>query len=135
MMSIKTVTYAIFKIGLWDSGAHMIVWSNKNVTNSILDMRTMLQMQQPDGRIPEEIFWSDRTLEQNALILLQYSSTKFTDTTQMPVLAYSLREMYNKSNKNKNVLKEFLYPLVNYFKWWRNERDLGDGLVVILHNW
>ena len=35
---------------LWDSGAHMIVWSQKNVNNAVLDMRTMLQMQQPDGR-------------------------------------------------------------------------------------
>ena len=36
---------------LWDSGAHMITWSNKNVTNSILDLRTMLQMQQDDGKL------------------------------------------------------------------------------------
>lgn len=86
---------------MWDSGSHQIVWSNKNVTNSILDMRTMLQMQQDDGRIPEEIFWSDRTIKEDAEILLQYSNTKFTDTTQIPVLAYSLRAIYEKSNKNK----------------------------------
>lgn len=58
----------------------MITWSNRNVTNSILDLRTMLQMQQDDGRIPEEIFWSERTPEQEAAILLQYSNTKFTGT-------------------------------------------------------
>ena len=38
----------------------------------------MLQFQQKDGRIPEEIFWSDRTRLENAEILLQYSSTQFT---------------------------------------------------------
>lgn len=38
----------------------------------------MLQFQQEDGRIPEEIFWSDRTMKENAEILLQYSSTQFT---------------------------------------------------------
>ena len=61
----------------------MIVWSNRNVTNSILDLRTMLQMQLADGRIPEQIFWSDRTPAQNAEIRLQYSSDKITDTTQV----------------------------------------------------
>lgn len=42
---------------LWDSGAHMIVWSHRNVSNSIADLRTMLQLQPPDGFIPEMIFW------------------------------------------------------------------------------
>jgi hypothetical protein len=30
------------------------------------------------GRIPEEIFWSERTPQQEAAILLQYSNTQFT---------------------------------------------------------
>jgi hypothetical protein len=65
---------------LWDSGAHMIVWSQQNVTNAVLDMRTMLQFQQPDGRIPEQIYWSDRSAKENAEILLTYSNTQFTGT-------------------------------------------------------
>jgi hypothetical protein len=120
---------------LWDSGSHMIVWSHKNVDNAIKDLRTMLQMQQEDGRIPEEIFWGPRSAKEEAELLLQYSSTKFTDTTQMPVLPFSLRTIYEQSGKNKLVLKEFLNPLVNYFKWWRNTRDFGDGLVTVIHNW
>jgi len=28
-----------------------------------------------------------------------------------------------------------LYPLIDYFTWWRNARDLGDGLVVVIHPW
>lgn len=99
---------------LWDSGAHMIVWSHKNVTNSILDLRTMLKMQQENGRIPEEIFWMDRDAKQTAAILAEYSSPKYSDTTQMPVLPFSLRAIYDKS-KSKTVLKEFLYPLIDYF--------------------
>jgi len=34
---------------LWDSSFHMIAWSHINATNSVLDMRTMLQMQKPSG--------------------------------------------------------------------------------------
>jgi hypothetical protein len=63
---------------LWDSGSHMIVWSHKNVTNSILDLRTMLHFQDDNGFIPEEIFWSNRTVKENAEILLQYSNIKHT---------------------------------------------------------
>jgi hypothetical protein len=63
---------------LWDSGSHMIVWSQKNVTNAVLDLRTMLQFQQPDGRIPEQIYWSNRTAKEDAELLLMYSNIQFT---------------------------------------------------------
>lgn len=59
----------------------------------------------------------------------------------MPVLAHSLRAIANQVKLNNGILeekliiKEFLYPLINYFKWWRTTRDLGDGLVVAIHNW
>lgn len=86
----------------------------------------MLQMQQEDGRIPEQIYWMERTPVEEAEILLQYSSVKVTDTTQMPVLPFSLKAMYNQT-KDKALLKEFLPSLVNYFDWWRAARDLGDG--------
>ena len=119
---------------LWDSGSHMIVWSHRNVTNSILDLRTMLQFQQPDGRIPEEIFWMNRTSREDLSILLEYSNTQFTDITQMPVLPYSLRSIYN-ATKDMNLVKEFLPALVDYFHWWRTARDNGDGLVFVIHNW
>jgi hypothetical protein len=52
----------------------------------------------------------------------------------MPVLPYSLRSIYQASGSKKH-LSEFLYPLVDYFKWWRNTRDSGDGLVTAIHNW
>ena len=53
----------------------------------------------------------------------------------MPVLPFSLRSIYEQSN-NKDILREFLYPLVNYFTWWRRTRDVdGDGLIAAIHNW
>jgi hypothetical protein len=119
---------------LWDSGAHMIVWSHKNVTNSVLDLRTMLQQQQVDGFIPEEIFWSDKTPAQDAETLLMYSNTVYSDITQMPVLPYSLKAIYEASG-NTDHITEFLPPLVKYFQWWRATRDDGDGLVAAIHNW
>jgi hypothetical protein len=94
----------------------------------------MLQMQAEDGFIPEEIFWGPRTAAEDAELLLTYSNIFHTDITQMPVLPFSLRAIYQASG-SRAILKEFVYPLINYFKWWRNTRDKGDGLVVIIHNW
>jgi hypothetical protein len=119
---------------LWDSGSHMIVWSHRNTTNAVLDLRTMLQMQQPDGFIPEEIFWGPRTQLEDDEIRLQYSNSKFTDITQMPVLPFSLRAMFA-AGKDTSIIQEFLPKLVRYFQWWRSSRDSGDGLVSIIHNW
>jgi len=84
---------------LWDSGAHMIVWSQKNVNNAVLDMRTMLQMQQPDGRIPEQIYWSDRTAKEDAELLLMYSNTQFTGQHQMLFVSRSLTSTLSHSPK------------------------------------
>eukprot|EP01125_Pyxidicula_operculata_P002557 TRINITY_DN12410_c0_g1_i1.p1 TRINITY_DN12410_c0_g1~~TRINITY_DN12410_c0_g1_i1.p1 ORF type:complete len:455 (+),score=78.79 TRINITY_DN12410_c0_g1_i1:126-1490(+) len=120
---------------LWDDGSHMIVWSHLNVTNSILSMRTMLSMQQPDGRVPEIIFWGNMTEEERVLVALQYSSDKFVDLTQMPVLPFSLRAIWEQT-KDVSLLKEFLPKLVAFFDWWKNTRDVdGDGLVSIIHGW
>lgn len=127
---------------LWDSGSHMIVWSHRNVTNSILDLRTMLQMQQDDGRIPEEIFWGNRTAEQRANLLHNWSSDRFCDLTQMPVLPWSLRAIINATQASsgaaaaEQIAGEFLLPLVKYFRWWRDNRAVdGDSLVYVIHGW
>lgn len=64
---------------LWDSCSHMIAWSHRNVNNSIADIRTMLQMQQPNGFIPEMIFWAPDTKEEEELRKLQWTSEKYTD--------------------------------------------------------
>lgn len=46
---------------LWDSGFHMIAWSRINVTNSILDLRSMLQLQSRTTlKIPQMIYWGKK---------------------------------------------------------------------------
>ncbi|MBN2152018.1 MAG: hypothetical protein JW839_11260 [Candidatus Lokiarchaeota archaeon] len=126
---------------LWDSGFHMISWSHRNVQNAIADLRTMLQMQQPDGFIPEMVFWGEEQGRGKRLLvklvdkLMGYSNDRFTDITQMPMLPFSLRAIWN-ATKDVALLKEFLPPLVAYFDWWENTRDPdGDGLVSIVHPW
>jgi hypothetical protein len=135
---------------LWDSGWHMITWSYRNPNNSIADLRTMLQFQQPNGFIPEMIFWEKkRWFEKLAEHFFGYSQNKvinketgkvekgvfYTDISQMPMLGYSLRAIWNATH-NKDLLKEFVPKLVHYLEWWTNERDPDkDGLVSIIHPW
>jgi hypothetical protein len=119
---------------LWDSGAHMIVWSHRNASNSVGELRTLLRMQQPDGFVPEEIFWGARSQIENDELLLQWSNSRHSDITQLPVLPFALRAIHS-ATSDTALLAEFLPPLVRYMQWWRRTRDDGDGLVQMLHNW
>lgn len=120
---------------LWDSGFHMMAWSHRNVSNAIADLRTMLSMQRPDGRIPEIIFWGPQSQEEQIGVEAQYSDKRFVDLTQMPLLAISLRAIWN-STRDLSLLREFVPKIANYFEWFVNTRSPdGDDLVVIIHPW
>jgi hypothetical protein len=87
---------------LWDSAFHMISWSRINETNSILDLRTMLQKQvRKNARIPEMIFWGNQTWKDKLLNKLLLSDTTQTDITQMPMLPLALKRIYEATNKSK----------------------------------
>jgi glycogen debranching enzyme len=121
---------------LWDSGWHMICWSYRNPQNAIADLRTMLQFQQPDGFIPEVIHWGEKNiLEKLGNRFFGYSNSQYTDLTQMPMLPYSLRAIWN-ATQDKEFLKEYVPKMVHYFDWWAKTRDPDhDGLVSIIHPW
>jgi|JI6StandDraft_1071083.scaffolds.fasta_scaffold15738_5 hypothetical protein len=89
---------------LWDSCFHMIAWSRINVTNSVLDLRTMLQMQKPTGEVPEMIMWGHQGKKDKILNKLLQSDPKTTDISQMPMLAFALRRIYE-TTKNLTLLK------------------------------
>ena len=121
---------------LWDSGWHMITWSYRNPDNSIQDLHTMLQFQQPNGFIPEIIKWEKVPFyEKFANHFFGYSNEKYTDLTQMPMLPFSLRAIWN-ATQSEEFLKEYVPKIIHYFEWWANERDPdGDHLVSIIHPW
>lgn len=113
---------------LWDSGWHMLVWSHRDVDNSVKDLRTMLQFQQENGFIPEMIYWESTGPA-------HFQNSKFTDITQMPMLPYALRAIWNASG-DVELMKEFVPKLVDYFQWWEDVRDPDrDGLISVIHPW
>jgi hypothetical protein len=115
----------------------MIAWSRLNVTNSILDLRTMLQKQvKKNQRIPEMIFWGNQRKKDILINKLTLSDISQTDITQMPMIPIALKRIYEASNKSKEILDEFLVKLIEYHGWWAHERQPDqDGLVVIIHPW
>lgn len=91
---------------LWDSAFHMISWSRLNVTNSILDLRTMLQKQvRKNARVPEMIFWGNQTSKDKLINKLLLSDTTQTDITQMPMLPLALKRIYEATNNSKDILQ------------------------------
>ena len=120
---------------LWDSGWHMIAWSHRQPENAIAELRSMLQFQQPNGFIPEIIFWEpDRLSKKLFDLFLGYSHREYTDLTQMPMLAYSVRAIWN-ATKDRNLLREFVPKIVKYLEWWEGRDHDNDGLVSITHPW
>jgi glycogen debranching enzyme len=120
---------------LWDSGWHMIVWSRRQPENATADLRTILQYQQPDGFIPEIIFWKQNRLWRKLFgFLATYSHAEYTDLTQMPMLAYSLRAIWQATH-DKQLLQELVPKIVKYLEWWQHRDHDGDGLVSIIHPW
>lgn len=94
----------------------------------------MLHFQLDDGRIPQQINWRAKK-SWNPLKPQLYSQIEYNDLTQMPVLPYSLRAIYDATG-DVALLEEFVPPLVKLFNWWKTTRDLdGTGVVTILHPW
>lgn len=121
-----------------DSGAHQIAWTALgDVDQAVADLRSLLNFQLEDGRVPQQINWrSNRTWYDCFKALLGfYSTTEYNDLTQMPVLPYSLRSIYSATG-DVAYLEEFVPKLVKFFNWWKTNRDLdGTGVVTILHPW
>jgi hypothetical protein len=82
----------------------MITWSHLNVSNSILDLRTMLQKQNRNTlEIPEMIFWGKESLKDKVLNKLFFTDPTVTDISQMPMVIFALQRIY-KATKNKTLL-------------------------------
>jgi glycogen debranching enzyme len=108
-----------------------------HVDIAVEDLRSQLYFVLDDGRIPEQVNWraKETTLLHRTKTRVLYSRLDYNDLTQMPVLPYSLRAIYNATGDIR-LLEEFLPPIVRYFRWWRATRDLdGTGVVTILHPW
>lgn len=74
----------------------------RNVQNSIKDLRSLMAMQLPNGMVPEMIFYGSNKLSWLArkMQTFWYSSSRHTDITQMPILPFALRAIFNATQVN-----------------------------------
>ncbi len=119
---------------LWDSGWHMIAWSHRKPENAVAELRSLLQFQQENGFLPEIIFWKSNKLLSLLNRMAGYTHREYTDLTQMPMLAYPVRAIWNATH-DKALLKEFVPKIVKYLEWWQSRDHDGDGLISIIHPW
>lgn len=74
----------------------------------------MLQKQnKKNSKIPEMIFWGTEGIKDKILNHLLNSDQTVTDITQMPMLSFSLKRIYQQK-KDKTLLEEFLPRLIEY---------------------
>ena len=72
------------------------------------------------GRIPEEIFWSERTAQQEAAILLQYSNTQFTGALHYSIThsltylhshTHTLTHLHTYTHTHTHIVSELYYTV------------------------
>lgn len=81
------------------------------------------------------IMWGHQGRKDKILNKLLNSDPKTTDISQMPMLAFALRRIYEATG-DVSLLKEFLPKVTEYYTWWAKERQPdNDGLIVIIHPW
>eukprot|EP01126_Amoeba_proteus_P036900 TRINITY_DN3778_c0_g2_i1.p1 TRINITY_DN3778_c0_g2~~TRINITY_DN3778_c0_g2_i1.p1 ORF type:complete len:255 (-),score=55.95 TRINITY_DN3778_c0_g2_i1:1179-1844(-) len=100
---------------LWDDCAHIITWTHIDIKCAIRSFRTLMAMQQPDGRIPEITNWGEETNVEWILHHSLYSSEKCVDLTQMPLPPYALDALYRKT-MDKALLTEFVGKVISYYE-------------------
>jgi hypothetical protein len=120
---------------LWDSGWHAIVWSHRYPDKAAAELRTLLQFQRADGFIPEIIFWErNRFPGKIAQLITGFSHNDFTDLSQMPMLAYSVRAIWQATH-DQDLLREFVPKVGRFLEWWQSRDYDQDGLISIIHPW
>jgi hypothetical protein len=132
------------------------------LVSGILELRSLLRLQSPNGFVPEMTYWFPSEHQQGAAqFLFGYSDAegRATDITQMPMLGMSLQRLFvairrleravwvssspserglyiKEASTSTLLLQHFLHKVGGLYRYWVKERDPRDeGLVSIIHPW
>ena len=125
----------------WDSCFHAIVWARLDVERAGDELRGLLALQAPNGRIPHVVFWDDALvsrvgwhyLESPGLVswFLPGDRPRATAMIQPPVIAQAVEAIVEAGGEA--FLDEALPALERYYRYLDRERDPdGDGLISII---
>jgi glycogen debranching enzyme len=118
---------------LWDSAFHAIALLHVDPELAKQEIRCLLQGAQPGGFLPHMLLWDTTEREaQLATYDIVLAESRFTATTQPPVLARAIERIYDVT-KDGDFVREVLPPVVGFYEWLAEHRDPdGDGLLAII---
>ena len=127
------------------------------IISGILELRSLLRFQSPNGFVPEMTYWFPADHQQGvAQFLFGYSDPggRATDITQMPMLGMALQRLYTAVRRVERaawaskqqpatlvkpstlLLRHFVHKIAGLYRYWLKERDpRGEDLVSIIHPW
>lgn len=125
----------------WDSCFHAIVWARLDVERACDELRGLLALQAPSGRIPHVVFWDDQLvsrtgwhyLESPGLVnwFLPGNRPRATAMIQPPVIAQAVEAIVEAGGEA--FLDEALPALERYYRYLARERDPDeDALISII---
>jgi hypothetical protein len=125
----------------WDSCFHAIVWARLDVERACDELRGLLALQAPSGRIPHVVFWDETLVSRTGWHYLESpgrlgwflpgSQPRATAMIQPPVIAQAVEAIVERGGEA--FLDEALPALERYYRYLARERDPdGDGLISII---
>src|SRR6266446_8550537 len=125
----------------WDSCFHAIVWARLDVERACDELRGLLALQAPSGRIPHVVFWDETLVSRTSWHYLESPGLAAwflpgrrpgaTAMIQPPVIAQAVEAIVEAGGDA--FLDEALPALERYYRYLARERDPdGDGLISIV---
>lgn len=120
---------------LWDSCFHAMLNARFAPDRAKTEMRSLLQAQWEDGRIPHITFNTEETGKYRPNHEDYATGKNSSGITQPPVVAGALLYIYAQDG-DLNFIRECYPAAARYHRWLKETRDADDaGLLAILHPW
>ena len=117
---------------LWDSCFHSIIYTHFNLDNAKSEIISLLNGQWKNGMLPHILFWEQKRLP-NSIHNIGFRTKETSSITQPPLIAYSVEQIYKKSNDSAFVKKIF-NKIHKYYVWLHLNRAV-KYIPVIIHPW
>lgn len=114
---------------LWDSCFHAIALAQLEPEAGKAELRALMSKQLPDGLVPHMIFWEPKLTRPYHV----WWETNVSSITQPPMIAYAVKELYEKT-KDKAFVEEMLPKLTAFYTYLITERDPHDHHLISIIN-
>lgn len=112
----------------WDSCFHAIVLAKLDPEAAKAELRSLVSKQFENGLIPHIIYWQPSDSHR-----YDWGKPDTSSITQPPLIAYAVWHIYNQDN-DLNFLKEMYEPLLKYYNYLIDNRDLHKHNLLSIIN-